>query len=295
MIKAVFMGTPKFAADILQYLIDDNNVDIVGYQTAPDKIRGRGKKLVPSPVKHVANANNIPEEIPEDIDFILVAAYGKIVNEEILNHPKYCCLNVHGSLLPKWRGAAPVERAILAGDEYTGESIMRMEKGMDTGDYCAQNKIEIAGKNYETIMNEMAELGARDLVCAMQQIISNEVNWTKQDETQVTFANKIEKHELNLDDSAISSKRKIQASNNAHPAKCVIGNRVVAVLEAKLVDKNLEESKVLFQDKKLYLGFSDGCLEILTLKPDGKNIMQATAFAAGIQNIRSGEIEWKKM
>ncbi|MDO5329454.1 MAG: methionyl-tRNA formyltransferase [Coriobacteriia bacterium] len=287
--RIVFMGTPKFAADIFQYLIEDKSVDVVGFQTAPDKIRGRGKKLVPSLVKELALKHNIPEIIPDDVDYICVAAYGKILDEDFVN--KYKCLNVHGSLLPRWRGAAPVERAILEGDEYTGVSIMKMDAGMDTGAYCAQEKIKIDDKSTDELLSEMAKLGAKLLVDAM----TKDVVYTEQDENLVTYAKKIEKHELDLDDLLLSSIRKIQASSKAHPSKCIIANKSVTILKAKKSDITIKPNQVLFIDKKLYLGFNDGAMQITTLKPDGKNTMEAKAFAAGIQNIRDGGLTWEKV
>lgn len=159
--KIIFMGTPGFAADILQGLIDSGSCDVLTVYTMPDAIRGRGKKLVASPVKEAALSNDITVETPKDFketgivenlksynpDFIIVAAYGMLLPQSVLDAPKYECLNVHGSLLPKWRGAAPVQRAILNGDDKIGYSIMRMEAGLDTGDYCFQNSIDASDKS----------------------------------------------------------------------------------------------------------------------------------------------------
>lgn len=154
--RIVFMGTPDFAKNILQGLAESLECEVVAVYTREDAVRGRGKKLVASPVKQFAIDNNIPVETPknfndEDVvstlasygsDFIVVAAYGLILPKTVLDVPKFECLNVHGSLLPKWRGAAPVQRAILAGDEEIGYSIMKIGEGLDDGDYCYQNKIK---------------------------------------------------------------------------------------------------------------------------------------------------------
>ena len=148
--RIVFMGTPQLAAKILQALTVAETTQIVAVYTNADAVSKRGNQLIPSPVKVVANEAGVPVHTPSTFkdeleverlaayepDFICVAAYGMILPTSALNIPKYECINVHGSLLPRWRGAAPIQRAILAGDEHTGVSIMRMDAGMDTGDYC---------------------------------------------------------------------------------------------------------------------------------------------------------------
>ena len=158
--RIVFMGTPDFAKNILAGLVDAG-CDVVAAYTRADAVRGRGKNLVPSPVKEYATSQGIPVETPDNFndneaveklkqykpDFIVVAAYGLILPKAVLDIPNYECLNVHGSLLPKWRGAAPVQRAILAGDKEIGYSIMKIGEGLDDGDYCYQNKIENTGQS----------------------------------------------------------------------------------------------------------------------------------------------------
>ena len=154
------MGTPLFAKNIMHGLVQSSECEVVAAYTRPDAIRGRGKNLVASPVKEYAISQNIPVETPENFnteetvntlkqyepDFIVVAAYGLILPKVVLDIPKYETLNVHGSLLPKWRGAAPVQRSILAGDKEIGYSIMKIGEGLDDGDYCFQNKIENIGQ-----------------------------------------------------------------------------------------------------------------------------------------------------
>lgn len=158
--RIVFMGTPLFAKNIMQGLVQSGECEVVAAYTRPDAIRGRGKNLVASPVKEYAISQNISVETPENFhseetvntlkqyetDFIVVAAYGLILPKVVLDIPKYETLNVHGSLLPKWRGAAPVQRAILAADKEIGYSIMKIGEGLDDGDYCFQNKIENIGQ-----------------------------------------------------------------------------------------------------------------------------------------------------
>ena len=261
--RVVFMGTPDFAASILIELKEQH--DVVAVYTRADAVRGRGKKLVPSPVKEVALGANIPVFEPRtlrdeveverlralDPDVICVAAYGMILPQAVLDIPKHGCLNVHASLLPKYRGAAPIERAILNGDDEAGVCIMRMEAGLDTGDYCICRSCQIAGMNAERLTGELADKGAYALLSALYDVEHGVQRWVKQAEEDATWAPKIEKGELNL-----------------NPA---------------------------IEQKRLFLGCADGVFEILEIKPDGKKEMDARSFAAGVQNIKSGEIEWETL
>lgn len=309
--KIVYMGTPAFAADILSRLHDSGKVEIVAVYTNPDTIRSRGKKLVPSPVKELASKLGIPVKTPikfaEDEvsylkslnpEFICVAAYGMILPDCILSIPKYECLNIHGSLLPRWRGAAPIQRAILSNDEYCGSSIMRVEHGMDTGDYCVQSKFKIADLTLDEIEQNISKCGTEDLLNAIEKILSGKIKWTKQNEAEVTIAKKLGKRELwlNPSDDVFDAKRKVQASSNAHSSKCCIAGKNVTIIKAQTsLFEKAKKGTVVFENKKLYLGFANGALEILKLKPDGKNVMEAKAFALGMQNIKNGDINWEKI
>ncbi|WP_294438927.1 methionyl-tRNA formyltransferase [uncultured Slackia sp.] len=313
--RVVFMGTPDFAASILDELKEQH--EVIAVYTQPDAVRGRGKKLVPSPVKELAQSAGIPVFQPTSLrtpeeqdhlrefapDMICVAAYGKILPQEVLDIPEYGCLNVHASLLPKYRGAAPIERAILAGDEQTGVCIMRMEAGMDTGDYCICRSCDIGDMSCKRLTAELAEKGAYALLSAMYSIEQGNVYWTRQDESQVAYAPKIEKGELNCDpaDTAVTNLRRVQASSDAHPSKCSIAGKGVTIIAAKAAGEDLDKSnapdqgKVVFQAKKLYLGCADGPIEIIEIKPDGKKEMSAAAFASGVQGIKAGNVIWERM
>lgn len=168
--RVVFMGTPRFAAEILDELAEFH--EIAAVYTRPDAVRGRGKALVPSPVKEVAERRGLPVRTPRTLrdaavlselaafapDVICVAAYGAILPKEVLDLPPFGCLNVHGSLLPRWRGAAPIERAILAGDEEIGVCIMAMEEGLDTGDYCVCRSLPAGSRTAAELTEELAAL-----------------------------------------------------------------------------------------------------------------------------------------
>ncbi len=315
--RIVFMGTPEFAATILESLTEEH--EVVGVYTRPDAVRGRGNSLEASPVKEVALTNGLDVYTPFSLrdagvqgalatlepDMICVAAYGAILPVEVLKIPRYECLNVHASLLPRWRGAAPIERAILAGDQFSGVCIMRMEEGLDTGPYCVCRSVGIEDKNAETLSNELAHEGAAALKEAIGQIEQGTVHWTEQDESFVTYAHKIEKHELDLQlsDTAEQLARKVQASSSAHPARVRVAKRMLTILQARsyvyndiasvLGDASLLAGEVRFIAKRLFFGTADGVFEVLRVKPDGKNTMDAKSFAAGVHGIKQGGITWE--
>lgn len=322
--RIVFMGTPAFAASILEELA--GHFDIVGVYTREDAVRGRGKKLMASPVKEMGQELGLKVFTPQSLrdaavqqqiaslrpDCICVAAYGAILPPAILDIPPLGCLNVHASLLPRWRGAAPIERAILAGDEEVGVCIMRMEEGLDTGDYCVVRSIPIQGRNAVDLTDELANLGARALITALAHIEEGNVRWVEQDEDGATYAEMIAKGELNLDPgaTALENARRVQASSEAHPARCVIAGRGASVLSVRIANgerpsvfldganrgsealPNLVGGEAAYASKRLLLGCSEGTLEVLTLKPDGKREMDAASFAAGMPALRAGGAPW---
>lgn len=303
--KIIFMGTPEFAQIILHKLAETDH-EIVAVFTKEDSVSKRGSKLIPTPVKVEAVEHNFAvfspktlkdENVIEEIralepDVICVAAYGKILPKAVLDIPKQGCLNVHASLLPRWRGAAPIERAILAGDKFQGVSIMKMEEGLDTGDYCAQVKIDAKDKTATELTEELAQAGAKALIDVLG---TSSCTWTKQDETFVTYADKIGKKELNLNPSSSSAEnfRRVLASADSHPAKCVVAGKPVRVMLSALSDNNTPQGKMDAQNKKLLLGCSEGALVVIKIKPDGKKEMDATSFIAGSANVREGNAIWE--
>lgn len=315
--RVVFMGTPKLAADILVEIAQQH--EVVCVYTRPDAVRGRGAKLEPSPVKAAAERLGIPVRTATSLrdaeeqahlaelapDAICVAAYGCILPREVLEIPRYGCLNVHASLLPRWRGAAPIERAILAGDEQTGVCIMRMEEGLDTGPYCVRRATEVEGKSAAELADELANLGARALLTGLSVVEQGGAEWTFQDDAAATYAEKLAKDELYPDpaEPAAAMVRKVLASSEAHPARAVIAGRSATVERVALPDDEraaalcdgLEQGAVRFAAKRLFLGTGDGAVEVLSLKPDGKKSMDARAFAAGIQGIKAGGCTWGRV
>ena len=315
--RVVFMGTPKLAADILVEIAQQH--EVVCVYTRPDAVRGRGAKLEPSPVKAAAERLGIPVRTATSLrdaeeqahlaelapGAICVAAYGCFLPREVLEIPRYGCLNVHASLLPRWRGAAPIERAILAGDEQTGVCIMRMEEGLDTGPYCVRRATEVEGKSAAELTDELANLGARALLTGLSVVEQGGAEWTFQDDAAATYAEKLAKDELYPDpaEPAAAMVHKVLASSEAHPARAVITGRSATVERVALPDDEraaalcdgLEQGAVRFAAKRLFLGTGDGAVEVLSLKPDGKKSMDARAFAAGVQGIKAGGCTWGRV
>ena len=307
--RVVFMGTPRFAAEILDELAEFH--EIAAVYTRPDAVRGRGKALVPSPVKEVAERRGFPVRTPRTLrdaevlselaafapDVICVAAYGAILSKDVLDLPPFGCLNVHGSLLPRWRGAAPIERAILAGDEEIGVCIMAMEEGLDTGDFCVCRSLPAGSRTAAELTEELAALGASALLTALAQAEAGNLRWVAQDEAQVTYAEKIAKGELNLDpaESAVANDRRVRASGAAHPARAVVAGRPLTVLGAHDAPADrLGSGAAALIANRLLLGCAEGVLEVTEVKPDGKRAMDARSFAAGVPALRGEEGTWSR-
>ena len=229
-----------------------------------------------------------------------MAAYGAILPKEVLDLPPFGCLNVHGSLLPRWRGAAPIERAILAGDEEIGVCIMAMEEALDTGDYCVCRSLPAGSRTAAELTEELAALGASALLTALAQAEGGNLRWVAQDEALVTYAEKIAKGELNLDpaESAVANDRRVRASGAAHPARAVVAGRPLTVLAARVADDapadRLGSGAAALIANRLLLGCAEGVLEVTEVKPDGKRAMDARSFAAGVPALRGEEGTWSR-
>lgn len=237
-LRLIFAGTPEFAKIALQALIDNQkllNIDIVAVYTQPDRKAGRGQKLTASPVKQLALEHNIPVEQPESFslksekgkvsretlasyqpDIMVVVAYGLILPLGALNTPTLGCLNVHGSLLPRWRGAAPIQRAILAGDSETGVTIMQMAQGLDTGDMLYKVACPIDDTDTtQTLNDKLAILGGEAIVTVLKALENYQANAQQQDDNQTNYAEKITTDEGKIDwqQDAFTIQRQIRALN----------------------------------------------------------------------------------
>lgn len=303
--RIVFMGTPEFACPSLSAVSKSH--DVVRVVTRPDAVRGRGKRLEPSPVKALAGelglavieASRMTPEVMDELraakaDLCVVAAYGCILPDELLEMFPLGCVNVHASLLPRWRGAAPIQRAVLEGDELAGASIMRVVHELDAGAYCAQVSTAVAGKTSSELLDELGHLGAEALVEAIGRIADGTAVWTKQDESLVTYAHKIEKAEMRLDpaDGALANVRRVLASTDAAPARCEVAGKGVRLMRAMTCDDAVAAGEVLVSHGRVALGCADGALEVLDVKPDGKREMQASAWAAGL---RADHLAWGRI
>lgn len=226
-LRIVYAGTPEFAVPALQALLASEH-QVVAVYTQPDRPAGRGRKLQFSPVKEVAVAAGIPVEQPVNFkseeakasltayaaDVMIVAAYGLILPQVVLDTPRYGCLNIHGSLLPRWRGAAPIQRAIQAGDAETGVTIMQMAAGLDTGDMLLKTSCSITAEDGgQSIHDKLAEQGAVALLAVLKQLASNGSKPEPQDEQQACYAHKLTKAEAEIDwsEAAVVIDRKIRA------------------------------------------------------------------------------------
>lgn len=251
-LRVGFAGTPEFAAKHLQALLQ-HGFDVPLVLTQPDRPAGRGKKLMPSPTKIVAEAANIPVWQPtslkddliqknladQNLDVLVVVAYGMLLPEAVLDIPRYGCLNVHASLLPRWRGAAPVQRAVEAGDTETGVCIMQMEAGLDTGPVLAVQTCPITSTTTAgSLFSELETLGATTLITTLQDLKNLQGQAEPQDHDKSTYAHKIVKAEAFIDfsQSALTVDRKIRAFYPFPGAFTSANNERLRILEAAVLD-----------------------------------------------------------
>lgn len=299
MLKIVFMGTPSFSVPILEALID--KYEVIGVVTQPDKVVGRKQILMPSPVKECALKHNIkifqPTKIRleyQDImdlnpDLIVTAAYGQIVGMKLLNSPKYRSINVHASLLPLYRGGAPIHKAIMDGQSETGVSIMYMEKQMDAGDVLAQASIKIEDSdNCGTMFEKLSYLGRDLLLDTIDKLVSGNITPVKQNEELATFAYNISKEEELLDftKEARVVFNHIRGLNPNPIAYMMLGDEKLKVYDSQVVENvthNYECGKIYLGPKsKVYVACGNKTvLELLTVQPAGKKPMPARDFANG--------------
>lgn len=301
--RIVFMGTPEFAVPSLRALAGAHDVRLV--LTRPDAVRGRGRRLEPSAVKAAATelgidvleAKRITDEVMDAIraaepDAVVVAAFGCILPDAVLTAAPLGCVNVHASSLPRWRGAAPIQRAILSGDARAGVSIMRVVHDLDAGAYCRQADVEVGEKSCPQVMGELAELGARELLVALRQMEDGTAEWVEQDESKVTYARKVEKAEMLLDPAAtaLDNRRRVQTSLDAAPARMAVAGKGVRVLAARVAGDEASQGEVIVRHGRVIAGCADGAIELLRVKPDGKREMEASAWAAGLHQ---SQLAWE--
>ncbi|MFI3330078.1 MAG: methionyl-tRNA formyltransferase [bacterium] len=294
--KIIFMGTPEFSAPILQSLIDKYEVVLV--ITQPDKVVGRKKEIVFSPVKETALKNNIevfqPVNIKEDVDYVnsfnadllVTAAYGQIIPTAILHHPNHKSINVHASLLPKLRGGAPIHKSIIEGHEKTGVTIMYMEKKMDSGDILAQAELPILDTDNTTILFEKLSVIGNDLLLeTIPKLIDNKITPIKQNDEEVTFAYNI-KHEeqfINWNKTSREIFNLVRGLTLNPGALTNYNNNLIKIKEVKIAEdnSNANPGTIIDLNKKILIKTTDGAIEIKELQLSGKKMMDSKSFLNG--------------
>jgi len=303
-LRIIFAGTPDFAARHLDALLSSGH-QVVGVFTQPDRPAGRGKKLMPSPVKVLAEEHGLPIFQPASLrpqenqhlvadlnaDVMVVVAYGLILPKAVLDMPRLGCINVHGSLLPRWRGAAPIQRSLWAGDADTGVTIMQMDVGLDTGDMLYKLSCPITDEDTSaTLYDKLAELGPKGLIDTLQQLADNRVQPEVQDEALVTYAEKLSKEEARLDWSlpAAQLERCIRAFNPWPMSWLEIDGQPVKVWQASVIagPVNAAPGTIIEANKQgIQVATVEGILNLESLQPAGKKAMSA-------QDLLNSRREW---
>ncbi|WP_421253001.1 methionyl-tRNA formyltransferase [Aeromonas jandaei] len=294
-LKLIFAGTPDFAARHLAALLSSDH-EVVAVYTQPDKPAGRGQKLTASPVKELALAHNLPVYQPASLrkeeaqaelaalgaDLMVVVAYGLILPKAVLDTPRLGCINVHGSLLPRWRGAAPIQRSIWAGDAETGVTIMQMDVGLDTGAMIRKVTCPIAAdETSASLYDKLAELGPQALVDTINAMAAGDTTAEVQDDALANYAEKLSKEEARIDWSmdAAAIERCIRAFNPWPISWFEVADQTVKVWQAAVIDSDHGQraGTLLKADKQgIDIATGKGVLRLLTLQPPGKKAMSVT-------------------
>lgn len=298
--KIIFMGSPEFAIPTLKLL--NKEYQVVGVVTQPDRPAGRGRTLTPPPIKKLADELGIPSIQPGRMkeegvferlvewnpDVIVVAAFGQILRKNVLELAPFGCINVHASYLPRWRGAAPIQAAIIHGDEYTGVSIMKLDPGIDTGPVLSQEKEYIRqDDNASTLGDRLSILGAELLAKTLPGYLKGEIIPQAQDETQATYASMLNKEDglLDFNDPAVGLERKIRGYFDWPGAFFLWGEQKIKVRKAIVVEglrlKPAEHGRV---EGFPVIGTGEGSLQLLEIQPAGKNWMSGKDYLRGNPN-----------
>ncbi|WP_028116946.1 methionyl-tRNA formyltransferase [Ferrimonas senticii] len=303
-LKIVFAGTPEFAADHLQALLDSEH-QVVAVYTQPDRPAGRGKKLTASPVKLLATEHNLPVYQPRtlrdeqaqqelaalDFDIMVVVAYGLILPKAVLDLPRLGCVNVHGSILPRWRGAAPIQRSIWAGDAQTGVTIMQMDEGLDTGAMLHKVFCDIEDSDTSaSLYLKLAKLGPQGLVEALAQLADGTAVAEVQDDSQANYAEKLSKEEAAIDwsKSAVALWREVRAFNPWPISHFQCEAQTIKLWQAEVVEgqHNAAPGTIIAADKQgIVVACGDNALRLLSIQLPNKKAMAA----ADVLNARK---EW---
>ena len=307
--KIIFIGTPDFAVPSLNKLIE-SNYNIISIITQPDKKVGRKQEVVFSPVKKVALKHNIPLLQPQKIkeiyseikdlnpNIIITAAYGQIIPKDILNIPKFGCINIHSSLLPKYRGASPIQYAILEGNEKTGVTIIEMNEKLDEGDIISQKDIEIGNTDTaSSLHNKLSDLGANLLLKTLPKIFENKIKCTPQNHNSATYSKILKKEDGKIDwnKNADEIERMVRALY-PWPGVCAvikdqgsrINNKILKIIQVKILvtDKNLNPGTIFkTKDSNLAAKSKKNALILEKVQLEGKKVMTGQEFIRGYPNI----------
>ena len=303
MINIVFFGTPKIALKSLEYLYNSDKINVLAVVTQPDKPAGRGHKLTMSPIKEFAISKNLPVFQPKSIrkseetiealkelkpDFFVTFAFGQILSQEVLDIPKYETINLHASLLPKYRGANPIQRAIINGDKETGICTMITELGLDCGDVCMREVIEICDTTtcvdlFETISDQSPELLEKTLIGLIERTITPE----KQCEDGVCFANKLDKEECLIDwkKDAQTIHNLVRGIYKFPCAYFMHNDKIIKVLETKVAEGSGKAGEFISTGKNgIEVACGKGSLLLVKVKPEGKGEMLARDWYNGLKH-----------
>lgn len=307
--KIMFMGTPEISAGALSALIDGGH-NVIAVVTGEDKPRGRGNVMTPTPTKKLAEEKGIPVYTPKTLrdedfysllsdinpDLICVVAYGKILPENVIKYPKYGCINLHVSLLPKYRGAAPMQRAVMEGESETGVTIMYMDVGLDTGDIIATEKFPIGEEDdFETVHDTSMVIGSRLLSDTIREIEAGRATRTPQDDSLATYAKKVEKEDcrvdFSLDAKALSAR--IRGVTPIPGAFTHLNGKMLKIARVKEVSGSGMPGEVIeasgIGDGFITVACKEGAIRILQVTPEGKGKMSAGDFVRG-RKIAVGDI-----
>jgi methionyl-tRNA formyltransferase len=300
MIKIAFMGTPAFAVPTLQVLIE--KYQVVGVVTQPDRPAGRGRQVQPPPVKVVAEGAGVPVYQPQSLrsekaaaplrawqpDLIIVAAYGQILRPHVLELPPYGCLNVHASLLPRWRGASPIQHALLAGDRETGISLMRMDAGMDSGPVYIQESLAIAPQDTAaTLHDRLALLGGEVVSTHLDAILDGRLAPTPQDDSRATYAPLIKKEDGRLDwqENAAKVARRVRAMTPWPGAFTTWQDKLLKIIEADVVPADSlpqgQPGEVVGSTETAVVLTAEGGLRLKVVQLEGKRPVATAEFLRG--------------
>lgn len=314
MIRIIFFGTPKIALKSLDYLVKSDKIDVLAVVTQPDRPSGRGHKLQPPPVKDYAIEHNIPYfqphsirkeiEIQEELkklkpDFFITFAFGQILSKEVLQIPKYSTINLHASLLPLYRGANPIQRAIINGDKKTGICTMITEEGLDCGAICLRDEIEITeNMNYEELFESISQKSPELIELTLLNIKSGALKPVEQHHDRATYAHKIKKEDAQIDwtKSAREIHNLVRGLYKAPSAHCFINGKLVKILETIVEDEEIpagfvgQAGEIIKISKDgIEVATTQGILLIKRVKPEGKGEMLSRDWANGAKLIIGGK------